>query len=273
MKTAPSVWNWAIVTTLMLVLLLSGCMSAAMKRPYASLASQASTAATDTKAAYTLTEDAYDAEQSDELAQRYAQRGYTPGEITVFLSSKDLRARMDAVDVLTQYGEMITAVLNPKFVPTQAKPQAAKQSTSKPKTNTKSSVPKITQAEITMADQAIQYIGEITANVKTRRQLPKAILKADPSVQAVCTLFRDDIETLRFQVHESYQTRLILENEFIRDNWDQMDALQRRAEIDKLPALEKQVRDANDALMHAQDELRRVGEQSHKLAEAYHGKK
>lgn len=267
--------------TAVVCLALTGCMSAAMKRPYASISSAATTATTDTKSAYAAADDAYNGEQTDELVQRFKDRGYTPGEITAFISSKDMKSRMEAVDVISQYGSQINSILNPKFTAaTQSKQQSMASSSSSKSTASKSTskstsspFPKLTQSEINIAQQAITYIGEALVNVKTRRRLPKAVAKADPSIQILCDLFTKDIDTLRIEIKESYDTRLILENEFIKTNWDNMDALQQRDEIVKLPALEKQARDADDALAKAQDELKRVAEQSHKLAEAYHGNK
>ena len=259
--------------TAVVCLALTGCMSAAMKRPYASISSSATSAATDTKSAYAAAEDAYNGEQTDELVQRYKDRGYTPGEITAFLSSKDMKSRMEAVDVISQYGSQINSILNPKFTTTTQSKQSTA-SASKSSTKTASSpFPKLTQSEINIAQQAITYIGEALASVKTRRQLPKAVAKADPSIQILCDLFTKDMDTLRSEIKESYNTRLILENEFIQNNLGKMDAVEQRAEIVKLPALEKQARDADDALGKAQDELKRMAEQSRKLAEAYHGKK
>lgn len=259
-------------SSLVLCLFVTGCMSAAMKRPYASISDASVSAALDAKNAYFVAEDAYNGEQADELVQRYKDHGYTPGEITTFLSLKDMRARIEAVDVLGKYGERINFILNPKFAATTQSKQGGSKSSSS-KSSGPFPFPKLTQSEVNTAQQAIAYIGEALASIKTRRQLPKAVAKADPSIQVLCDLFIRDIDTLRAEVKESFETRLILENDFIRDNWDDMDALEHRSEIAKLPAIEKQARDAEDTLAKAQDELKRVAEQSRKIAEEYHGKK
>jgi hypothetical protein len=72
---------------------------------------------------------------------------------------------------------------------------------------------------------------------------------------------------LRGELKASYDSRLMLQNQFIKDNWDELDGLQRRAEIEKLPALEKEQKEADDALVKVTTELSNIASMSHNLAE------
>lgn len=253
--------------------LLAGCFSAVRKQPYMDVASAALSAGADAKASYQAAQDEYYDEQMDELAADYAAKGYAPGRVSALIASGDLRAREDAIDLVEDYGRQIERALQPrKLAESSGKPAKDSGSSSgKGKKGGSAFSKTLSPADAQLIGTAISEIGRLLADDYAARHMRKAVRRADPHIQTLCGLLAEDIGErdgigIRSEVWETYGQRIVLQNEFVKANWQQMDAVSRRAEIVKLAALEKEQGDADASLAKTADELRRVAALNHRLA-------
>lgn len=254
---------------LSLCVILTGCMSASHKRPYAAVANEATVAASDSKAVYQTAQQTYYDEQADELAATYTTKGYTPGQVSALIASKDLQARIVAIDTVNQYGQLLNRALGDHKMGNAKQQQGS--SSKKNTSNVYNQSTVFSAANTKAMGDAVSELGRIMADYEVARHLPKAVKEADPSIQTLTGLLIADLGQqgqlgIRNEVFEAYNNRIILQDQFIKKNSDKMSAVECREQIQKLLTLEREQKEADDAIVKAEQELKQVADLNHALA-------
>lgn len=256
-----------LVALVFLSLAVTGCGYKKWSKPVGAFSTSAAPALTQVSAAYTSANDVHLLVREAELVDQYTAKGYTPGEIQDFISPDSLKARQAAIGVLNSYASLVgDLALGKREQELATKTKAVSSSMSSAKTTTSSSSSKTKSLTTTqMGDilTTLDYAIKPLIEHKVRKHLPAILKAADPSIQQICTLLEQDIDTLRSQEQNDYQTQLMGQSQFIDKNT--LSAVEKRTEITKLVQIEVDAAKADADLVKAKDALVKLAEAHHRL--------
>jgi hypothetical protein len=117
---------------------------------------------------------------------------------------------------------------------------------------------------------AIDALGQFLISRKIKKELPQKIIAMDPHVQELCRVLEGDIGILQDQEKRDYNRIINLETLFIRENTtlhpEQLYAVERRAEIMKLPEIVRRQRTTDQRLADLRAAILNLALTHHALA-------
>jgi hypothetical protein len=208
-------------------------------------------------AAYPAANNVHVLSQEAVLVDEYAKAGYHPDQIKPFLSDKDMRIRLQALDALKKYTILLNDIASGREeqrFKAGAESSVRVMSTSSGQITTPGAHQRITFSDLDMYVflNSLDIVIESTMHIKIKHRLPTLIAKADPYIQELADLFRSDLNTLRNQDDADYDNQLLLQDQFIDKNMATMSPVALRREIINLVTIQnakaKNDKDLNDAL-------------------------
>lgn len=192
------------------------------------------------------------------LVDQYAVENFKPGQITNFISDKDLLVRENAIASLKSYSAALQYIINPT-VAIPALPAVVVGSAI-------STSQKNTAQELNIAASQINNITTLILKHRAKKNLSKIIKNADPHIQQFSILFELDLNDIKQQEKNDYDSLLIYQNQFIQNNQDKMSAVEKRTEIEKLVQIEKDALTAQSNLDYAINNIQKLAVIHHQLA-------
>jgi len=248
-------------TALALVLctLLGGCALSPLAKRTASFSATAAAAATDSANAYQVVEDRYYQAQVSALVISFDETGFDRTAIKPFMAPKDMQARTDILNGLQGYAELLAEVSGDqpmRDVDTQSKALSSSLKALSADDLNSWAPP----GDIDLAVKALNVLAKVLMEHKRSRELPEILGQMREPIQTICELLQKDIgdpknSGLRNQLSNSYADIIRKQQQYIRLNSKSMSPADKRAEIEKLPALVSAGAKADHILATTQREL------------------
>jgi hypothetical protein len=270
----------AVVATLALSLLATGCLTPLSK--HATAFSAATATVIDGS------EGAYHAAMRLRLQEQATASVYTydkdPAwspykDLTPLLTPAQLNARIEVLEGLKVYAETLVDLTSGKpsadlenaaeGVGTNL--QALNQTVATSFSTAIPNVPVMTTAQANQASTAVLALGEYLISRKVKKSLPKVTQEMNPSILTLCELLNSDIVILRRQADVDYQSLIIQLDQSIRHEGTAVSPYEHREEIRSLIELADQQKANDDLLAKLQTALHTLAMTHQALAAAVQG--
>jgi hypothetical protein len=294
-------------------ILLSGCSSSPLAKHTIALSAALAPVVDQSAAAYRDAEALHDLRSDYEAVVAFENKdaSFNPRTAPELMSQKDLQVRLAVLAALQAYssslneivkgndspeleaasksaGDSLTSLGN-RLAPsidnvlgiaaasatTNTTVTTVSGSTSTTTSSTaKTAVPLLSTSVRNGISTGMDALGQFLVNRTVEKELPDKIVQMDSSVQALCKVLADDIQTLRDLDEHDYNRILNLEKQFILEDeapGKNVNPQQHRAEIMKLPEIARQQRAADEILSSLQEAIQKLALTHHALAaEAQH---
>ena len=270
----------AVVATLALSLLATGCLTPLSK--HATAFSAATATVIDGS------EGAYHAAMRLRLQEQATASVYTYDkdptwspykDLTPLLTPAQLNARIEVLEGLKVYAETLVDLTSGKpsadlenaaeGVGTNL--QALNQTVATSFSTAIPNVPVMTTAQANQASTAVLALGEYLISRKVKKSLPKVTQEMNPSILTLCELLNSDIVILRRQADVDYQSLIIQLDQSIRHEGTAVSPYEHREEIRSLIELADQQKANDDLLAKLQTALHTLAMTHQALAAAVQG--
>ena len=262
-------------------LILAGCAtSAPLARHTADFSSATSLVVDNSENAYRAAVRLHDQEQAAIAVAKYdTDKPWDPHSLKPLIDSKGLQARSEVLGGLKAYAQSLADVTNgvdsPQLHAAAASVGTNLQSLGKSinsissDASSSSTAPSlISPEEANAASTAFKALGDYLVSRKIKSGVPKVIRDMDPQIEAIAQLLVSDIAVIRRQSANDYEQLLTQQDMFIRKSGSALSPTDRRAEIEKLPALLASKQSTDDMLADLQNCLTQLAQTHHALAAA-----
>ena len=250
------------------LLTLVGCSLSPLARPTAAFSGATSQVVDNSENAYRAAVRLNDEAQASMLVARFDSAPMDPHSLKHLMEPQDLEARTEVLDGLRTYAQTI-ADLSSGVSSSKLDDAATSVGTNLQKLGA-AGAPfkiKISPQEANAASTALKALGEFLTSQKVKRSVPKIIQDMDPNIDAICNLLLSDISILRNQASLDYDQLLTQQDSFIRHAKD-LSAIERRAEIHRLPKILARKQATDDMLTDLADCVKQLALTHHALAAA-----
>lgn len=240
------------------------------------------------------------------VAYQNKDSSYNPRNAPVLLSEKDLQTRLAVLAAFQMYSKSLVAIssgtdskdldaaatsvgnnltsIGNDLAPsienvlgiaattstTSTTTTTVSGSTTTTTSSTSSSSPPALSPEVRNGiSTAVDALGRFLVYRTVKKELPGEIVKMDPHVQALCKALETDIKALQSIEQRDYDRILDLEKQFILEDQQpgsNVDPVEHRAEIMRLPELARQQREANERLESLRSAIANLALTHHALA-------
>ncbi|MDE1178090.1 MAG: hypothetical protein PW789_16050 [Edaphobacter sp.] len=257
---------------LIAALLLTGCTLSPLARQTAAFSSATSFVVDNSEDAFRSAVRRNDRVQSALLVARYDTQPMDPHAIKHLIDAEGLRTRRTVLDGLRSYAQTVAdlagGVSSKQLDDASAAVGSNLVSLGSAVSATTPVGIAITPEQANGASTAMKALGEFLISRKINGSLPKTIEAMDPSVDALCKLLLDDIAVLRRQSGNDYEVLLMEQDAFIRHAGKDLQPIERRAEIERLPQILAEKQAADDMLADLERCVRQLALTHHALAAA-----
>lgn len=254
------------------LLLAGACSVSLISRKVAIFSPMAVTVTQQVSNAFDTVERSYYDAQVSTLVLNYDTHGFHPEVIKPFLTGEDLKVRQTLLQSLQVYAQTLADVAGNKPIETledQARSFGDSLNGFAKNDTLKKFAPTISDDEINIATTAVATLGRWLIDRKRSKELPKIIADMSAPITQIANLLIEDIgmapdseghggRGLRNQLWIQYDKLLENQDGFILHNKNNMSVAERKQEIEKLPKLVIEQRDADRTLAATQDALRRM---------------
>lgn len=259
---------------LVLLVLLAGCSVSPLARHTAAFSSVTNLVVDNSENAYRAAVRLHDREQIVAAVARYdTDPTWDPHTIQIkhLIDDQGLVVRGQVLNGLKLYAQSLSDLTNninsERLDAASASVGSNLMSLSKNIRNVSSGGFTISQMQANLVSTAIDELGHYLVGKKVKSQVPTIIKNMDPTVESICQLLNDDISILRRQSHNDYEQLLVQQDSFIR-HAQGLSAIERRAEINKLPQILADQQTTDDMLADLQGTLSKLALTHHALAAA-----
>jgi hypothetical protein len=271
---------------LALLLVLAGCAtSTPLARHTADFSNATSLVVDNSENAYRAAVRLHDQEQAAVAVAKYdSDKPWDPHSLKPLIDAKGLQARSDVLDGLKAYAQSLADItsgvdspqLNAAAASVGTNLQTIGQTvnptppagTTDTTTTTTSSGFVITPQEANAVSVAFKALGDYLVAHKIKSSVPKVIRNMDPQIDTITQLLNSDIVIIRRQSANDYEQLLTQQDMFIRRSGSALSPTERRAEIEKLPAILSSKQATDDMLADLQNCLTQLAQTHHALAAA-----
>ena len=260
-------------------LALCSCVSSRVHSAIPAFATALTSTTTNVQTAFETVEQKYEEAQALELAVNYDTAGFDPDKVNPWLQPEDMEARTKLLKALQQYASQLESI-------------AGKDSMDEADTTTKALGASLTEisksepvkkmaGEASMASNAatsaIDNIARWLMESKRSKELPNLIQQMQEPIETICTLLRKDIgertkgshgSGLRDQLWLDYSQLIMEQDSFIQHNKDKLTPIEKRTEIERLPALVRERKESDETLAQTSDCLKQVVKANAELLKA-----
>jgi hypothetical protein len=268
------------IVALTLCLLATGCSLSTLAKHPAAFSTETGKLVDNTSNAYRAAIDLHDQEQVEVGA--IAMQSNLPWDfrqMKPLISPEGLKARLVVLDALKTYAQSLADVS--AGVDSPALTAAATSTGTNLKAlgeNLKTDLGgsstgfAVTAPKANLVSSATLALGEFLVARKIKANLPAIIQQMDPQIDTLSKLLADDIETIRAQSKKDDEDLIRQQWVFIHFNKDKLSPTELRAEIEKLPAIEKSEQSNDAALADLHAAIEHLATTHHALALAVQGK-
>jgi hypothetical protein len=252
-------------------MLMSGCAFSPLAKKSAAFGNAASAVVRNTSTGYdTIQRTTIDVGVSS-LVLNFDKSGFDRDKIKPFIPEHDLEIRQQVLQGLQKYSDdLADTASDHAFASVDDQSQALSRELTALGTNAylKNIAPNVTvnDSEAKGLATAIDTLARVLIERKRRKELPKIIAKMQPVLEQICHLLDEDIGNkpvngqggngLRGQLWDEYDTMIVNQIVYIRNNGDKLSPSEKKAEISKLPELVQQQQAGDAALAATQKALR-----------------
>jgi hypothetical protein len=254
------------------LVLTAACSVSLISRKVAVFSPTAVTVAQQVSNAFETVERSYYDTQASSLVLNYDTQGFHLEAIKPFLAGEDLKVRQTLIQSLQIYAQTLADVAGNKPIETledQARSFGNSLSGLAQNDTLKKFAPAISDDKLNIATTAVATLGRWLIDRKRSKELPKIIADMSKPIAQIADLLIEDIgmapdanghggRGLRNQLWIQYDKLLENQDGFILHNKNDMSVSERKQEIEKLPKLVIEQRDADRTLAATQDALRRM---------------
>lgn len=260
--------------------LLCGCIAPRVHSTVPAFAHAVDLSAANTESAFQTVEQKHAEVQAMRLVIHYDKRGFNPADVKDWLAPEDLAARMKLFEALKQYSAELAAVSGTGQV--QQMDSSAKDLGASLTKLAGSDVLKNISSGTSMAPNvaatAVDGLGRWLIEKKRNKELPELIRQMQGPIKTISDLLSEDIGNrqagtsrgsgLRQQLWMEYTELITDQDEFIRQNEGQFSPEQKLAQIQRLPALVREQRQADQMLAQTQLTLQQLVKANDELLKA-----
>jgi hypothetical protein len=270
----------AAAPMLFLVLLAAACSSPpiASKR-IAAFSTATQTATSNVADSFEAVEQSYfRAQLATAIANFDPAVGFDPNSIKRFLSPADIEARTKVLKSLSSYARALAAATSDSRLKEfdgatkELGDSLTKFSASDgAQALSKGALPTAAPAALATA---VNAIGRWLIEYKREKALKAVIPEMNEHVAAICTLLRQDIGELeapgmRNQLYNQFEQEITTRNQWISQNYGELDPIERRQELTRLARLPIEQEQADAALAAVRRTLVQLEKTHAKLAQAF----
>jgi hypothetical protein len=255
------------------------CLTAASAKPASDLATHAAEFATaalhatlSAQRAYGLVESVYYRSRVELMARHYAKNGFEPGSIQPFLSAQDIQLRLSLLGALRAYAASLGDLSGSKDADAVDKETSAigtslanLESESFTQSFAKDAQSSVSAGALRAGAAGIGAIGHFLQERRRRKELPGIIARMQGALDGVVQLIVEDIGNgpgtafpagngLRGQAWISADS--VLRDQVLFIDGNELPAVQKRAEIEKLAVIDEERRSTDAGLASVQSTLR-----------------
>jgi hypothetical protein len=270
------------VLTLIAIASLAGCAISPLSKRTAAFSTAAVAAAQSTTNAYQVVEQSYYDSQVAALVVGFEKDGFHPENIQHFMSSKDMETRTRVLDGLKQYAETLAEVsgdqpLNVLDTQAAAFGKSLQDLSKSSDLQSLAKSAKISGADLNIATTAVDALGRMLIERSRRRDLPAILKQMKDPINQICVLLEADIgdpekSGLRNELKNNYLTLIRKQEQYIHINEDKLSAQEKRLEIERLPKLVEDEKNADQALAATQAALAQLAKTHTALVESGNAK-
>jgi hypothetical protein len=258
-----------------LMLLIPGCASPDAATRIQAFSNATTLTADNTAQAFKLVEDKYfETQVSREVSNYNTNSGFNPSLIKPFLDPQELQVRLDILQGLKLYAEKLSALmgigqLNAFDDETKSLGQSLSAVDRELVQETFLQKAPLSDQDIDVFTTGINALGRWLTEYNRRAGAKESIDSMQKPVDEVCALLEKDFSFLKNQLMNGYNLELQERDSFILHNFNDLNPIQRRTEIQGLVdlTLEKQNADKTFASMEAS--LRQLSATHKRLKEAF----
>lgn len=255
-----------------------GCAVSPLARHTATFSSAASSVIDNSTNAYRAAVDLHAEEQVSAGVLKFEQKQpWDPKNDQPLLSQAELQKRIDVLAALRSYATSLADVTSGIDSPALDSAAAASgASLVQLSVNVASSEPNgvikpLSTQNAAIASTATKALGEYLISKKVKSRVPQVIKSMDPQIQGLCSLLANDVDLIRAQAKTDYGELFTQQRTFIVTEGAQLSALDRRAEIERLPEINRRANASDQMLANLHLAIEQLALTHHALAAAAQG--
>jgi hypothetical protein len=259
---------------LALGLVLTGCSLSPLAKHTAAFSSATNLVVDNSTNAYRAAITLHDEEQVSEGVLLFEEgKPWDPHSVQPLISEQGLNTRLQVLAALKTYAQSLSdltsGLASPALTAAATSTGSSLQSLSAAYTANPAD-PNIglsvgTQTANVVSTAALA-LGEFLVAQKVKKALPSITKKMDPQIEILCTVLLDDVDTLRKVSKRDNEALISQQITFLRTQGDKLPESDRRAEIEKLPAIVSSERTTDAMLADLHTAIMRLALTHHALA-------
>lgn len=257
----------------------AGCTISPLSQRATTFSTAACAAILQVRNGYQVVEQSYYDAQAAHLVTTFDKQGFDPSQIQPFMRPADMKVRNQLLAGLQQYATLLAEVSGNDPIDEldkQSQTLGAQLHALSTDANL-TALTKNTSMDAGLVATAVDALGRALIERKRAKELPSVLEKMQKPIDQICQLLEEDIGNpeksgLRNQLSNDYDELVKFQTTFIFQNESRMTPEEKRKQIQMLPRLVTEAKQADAALEQTQDALHHLATAHDALAETRAGK-
>jgi len=254
--------------------ILAGCTLSPLSQRATTFSTAACSTILQVRNGYQVVEQSYFDAQAAHLVATFDKQGFDPSKIQPFMRPADMKVRNQLLAGLQQYATLLAEVSGDEPIDELDK-QSQALGTQLQALSTDANLTalaKNTTVDAGLVATAVDALGRVLIERKRAKELPAVLERMQKPIDQICRLLEEDIgdpekSGLRNQLSNDYDELVKFQTTFIFQNEGKMTPEEKREQIQRLPRLVIEAKQADAALEQTQDALQHLATAHDALAE------
>jgi hypothetical protein len=253
--------------------LLSGCVSPNAATQIKNFSTVVSLATSNSAQAYALMEQEHFEAQFSQAVLDYSNTPFHPNFQTL-LTTNEIQVRINILDALKLYAARLSTLMgNPTVTNLDQDTTKFGQSFYALDSNMVQTafvkVPDVSSNDVQILAAAVNFLGNWLITGQEQREARKAIAAMQKYVPEICQVLEKDLGYVHNQVTNDYTQNARHMELYLQKSYDDLDPIQRRAELARLVALNTSMKTADAALTLTQSSIEKIATAHQALDQAF----
>jgi hypothetical protein len=244
------------------VALIAGCVSPNAANQIKNFSNAVTLTASNSVQAYDLVEKEHFDAQFSQAVLDYDGHQFQP-VFSNFMTPDQLKVRLDVLNAVNSYAAQLSGLMgNPTL--TNLDQDTTKLGKSLNDLNqdlvtsafVKSAL--VTPNDVQIFTTAVNFLGNWLVTRKAQSEAKNAITSMQKYVPAICEVLEKDFAIMHNQLTNDFDATIRHTTLYLRNNYDHLDPIQRRAELEHLVALRMAMKKADAALTTTQSSVEKI---------------
>ncbi len=259
--------------------ILVGCTLSPLSQRTTTFSTAACATILQVRNGYQVVEQSYYDAQAAHLVITFDKQGFDPSQIQPFMRPADMKVRNELLAGLQQYATLLAEVSGNDPIEELDKQSQAlgTQLQALSSDANLAALTKSTSIDSGLVATAVDALGRALIEHKRASELPAILERMQKPIDQICQLLEEDIgdpgkSGLRNQLSNDFDELVKFQTTFIFQNEGHMTAEEKRNQIEMLPKLVVEARQADAALEQTQDALQQLAAAHDALAQTRNSK-